>query len=162
RVFTARVLAWIDNGDCFCRPRSVMFFRRTFARFQARHERHNAFPIRAATFWTKLFLKHWQDRPVELLRFRDAHPMDFESNNGESRSGKYFNDATRPQVWKPEVVGLNQDERLLDLRVGGERDRAIQNSAVGIRKFRPEFQIPLYRGWIESCQYSRFKVSHLP
>ena len=56
------------------------------------HEFHNAFPVFAAALWAKFFLKNRQLWSVEFLRLRNAHLMNFKSNDGEPRAGKYFID----------------------------------------------------------------------
>src|SRR5256884_2188776 len=159
---TDRIHALINNRDRFFRSGSTAFFRRTFAWLSPGHEFDNAFPVFAAALWAKFFLKNRQHRAVKFLRLPNAHLMNFESNDGEPRAGKYFNDTARPEIWKPEIVGFDQDEGLFDLCVGGEGDDSIQNSAVRIGKFRPELQIVLNCFWIESGQYSGLKVGYLP
>src|SRR6266545_6324016 len=104
------VYALINNGNGFFRSRSVTFFRWTFAGFSPGHEFDNAFPVFAATLWAELLLKNRQHRAVELFRLHNAHLMDFESDDGEPRPRKYFNDAAGPQIWKPEIVGLDQNQ----------------------------------------------------
>jgi hypothetical protein len=50
---------------------------------------------------------------------------------------KNFNDAARPQIWKFEIVRLNQHEGLLDLCISGVGDDVVQDPPVAIGKFLP-------------------------
>src|SRR5439155_868528 len=111
------------NGDRFFRARSIALLRRTRAWLSASHEFDNAFPVLAAVFLAEFFLKDWQYRPVELLRLGDAHAVHLKTDDGQARPGKHFDYAAGPQIWEFEVVGLDQDECLFDLRVRGEADR---------------------------------------
>jgi len=74
----------------------------------------------------------------------------------ESPSGKIPSMTRRPQILKPEIVGFDQDQRLFDLRVGGE-GTTLPKFRRQNRKFRPELQIVLNCSWIESRQYSGLK-----
>src|SRR6266516_2918888 len=112
-------------------------------------------------FRAEFFFQDWQHRPVELLRLGDAHLMDFESNDRESGARKHFDHPAWPQIWKSEIVGLDQDERFFDLRVGGKADGTIQDAAVGIGKLGPEFQIALDCFWIESCEHAGLKIRYV-
>ena len=87
--------------------------------------------------------------------------MHLKADDGEARSRKHFDHTARSQIWELEIVGLNQDECLFDLRVRRKTDGAIQNAAVGIGKLRPEFQIALDCLRIESCQHAGLKISHI-
>ena len=87
--------------------------------------------------------------------------MDLESDDGEARSRKHFDDPAWPEIRELKIIGLDQDERFFDLRVRAKMNGAIQDSAVGIRKFRPEFQITLDCFWIENRKHARLEVSHL-
>src|SRR6266496_422767 len=122
---------------------SDLFVRRTFAWFPSRHEFDNAFPIIPAARWAQLLLKNWQHWSVEFFRLCNAHPMNLESDDVEPGSRKNFDNPARPQIWKSEIVRLNQHERLLDLSFGWEIDDLIQDAPVTIGKFRPQFQVTL-------------------
>ena len=150
----------IHNGDRFFRARSIALLRRTLAWLSASHEFDNAFPVLAAVFLAEFFLKDWQYRPVELLRLGDAHAVHLKTDDGQARPGKHFDYAAGPQIWEFEVVGLDQDECLFDLRVRGEADGAIQDAAVGIGKIRPELQIALDCFWIERRQHAGLEVGY--
>src|SRR6266542_2727235 len=150
----------INNGDRFFRAGSVAFFRRTFAGLSPGHEFDDAFPVFAAALWAELLLENRQHRTVEILGLRNAHLMNFESDDGETRARKYFDDAAGPEIWKPEIVRLDQDQCLFDLCISGEGDDSVEDPTVRIRKIRPEFQITLDRLWVKRSQDSRFKVGH--
>src|SRR5439155_27260638 len=85
--------------------------------------------------------------------------MDLEADDGEPRARKYFNDSAGAQIWKPKIVCFDEDKRLFDLRVAWKADGAIQDTAVRIRKRRPEPQIAFDRGWIESREQAGLDVS---
>src|SRR5207302_10132192 len=123
----------INNRDRFFRSRVVLFLLETFAWPSASDEFNVAFTVFAAALRAEFFLKDWEHRPVELFRLGDAHAMHLKADDGEARSRKHFDHTARSQIWELEIVGLNQDECLFDLRVRRKTDGAIQNAAVGIR-----------------------------
>src|SRR5213079_2664656 len=83
---TDRIHALINNGDRFFRSGSTAFFIRTFAWLSPGHEFDDAFPVFAAALWAKFFLKNRQHRTVKFLRLRNAHLMNFESNDRQPRA----------------------------------------------------------------------------
>src|SRR5437016_2533411 len=155
-----RIHALIHDRNRFFSSRSIALVRGTLARLSASHKFDNAFPVFAAALWAEFFLKDWQHGPVELLRLGDAHSMDLEADDGEPRARKYFNDSAGAQIWKPKIVGFDQDKCLFDVRVAWKADAPIQDTAVRIRKRRPELQIAFDRVWIESREHARLEVSY--
>src|SRR6266487_7056568 len=111
----------------------------TFAGLFARHKLDDALPVFAAAFRTELFLKDRQHWPVKLLRLCHAHLVHFEADDREASTRKHFDHATWTQIWEPEIVWLNEDERFFDLRATRKRHGVIHDTTIRIRKFRPQF-----------------------
>src|SRR5437588_12575103 len=95
----------------------------------------------SAAIWAQFFLENRQHESIELLRLRHTHAINLEADDVEAGARKNFNDSTRPQVWKFEIIRLNQHERLLDLCGFRESYHPIEKSTIDIGTFRPELQI---------------------
>ena len=63
--------------------------------------------------------------------------MNLKANDVQAGARKNFNDAARPQIWKFEIVRLNQHQGLLDLCMSGVSDDVVQDPPIAIGKFRP-------------------------
>src|SRR5258708_29119605 len=111
----------------------------TFAGLFTGHKLDNALPVFAAAFGTELFLKDRQHGAVKLLRLCHAHLVHFEANDREASARKHFDYAAWTQIWEPEIVRLNEDERSFDLRATRKRHCVIHDSTIQTRKFRPPF-----------------------
>ena len=88
--------------------------------------------------------------------------MNLEADNVEAGARENFDHPAWTNVRELEIVGLNQDQRLFDLRVLWKLDRLIENAALAIGKFRPKFEVALDRFCIQRRNYRRFEVSDLP
>src|SRR5207244_4632877 len=122
-----------------------------FARALSVLEFDYALPVIATANLAQFLLENWQHGSVELLCLRHTHAMNLEADDVEAGARKNFNDSTRPQVWKFEIIRLNQHKRLLDLCGFRESDHPIEKSTIDIGKFRPEFQIAFNRFGLERC-----------
>src|SRR6266508_2131973 len=111
----------------------------TFAWLFTGHKLDDALPVLAAAFGTELFLKDRQHRTAKLLRLCHAHLVHFETNDREASARKHFDHAAWTQIWEPEIVRLNKDERFFDLRTVRKRHGVIHDSTIRIREFRPQF-----------------------
>jgi len=73
----------------------------------------------SATFARAEFVfQNRKDGSVEFLRLGHAHAVHFESDNVEPGARENLDHAARPDIWKFEIVGLDQDERFLDFCPG--------------------------------------------
>ena len=63
--------------------------------------------------------------------------MNLKANDVQTGARKNFNDAAGPQIWKFEIIRLNQHEGLLDLCISGVGDDLVQNPTIAIGEFRP-------------------------
>ena len=50
---------------------------------------------------------------VKIYGLRDAHPMDFDSDDKQAGAGEEIDHVAGSTRWKPEVLRLNQDQRAL-------------------------------------------------
>src|SRR4030095_11122520 len=111
----------------------------TFAGLFTGHKLDDALPVFAPAFQPELFLKDGQDGPVKFLRLCHAHLVHFEADDREASARKHFDHAAWTQIWEPEIVRLNEDERFFGLRATGKPYGVIHDTTIRIRKFRPQF-----------------------
>ena len=103
-----------------------------------------------------------QHRTVKFFRLRHAHPVNFESDDVKTGARKNFDHAAGAQIRKLEIVRLDQDQCLLNVR-------ACRDSRSRFPEFRRrDLKIPptvLSRCStcfaVNGCQHCRFEINYL-
>ena len=84
-----------------------------------------------------------QHRSVKFFGLPDAHPVNLEADDRQTGLRKDIDHAAGPQVRKFEIVGLNQNQRLLDLRFRQDSSGPYRESRRRCRNTRPRAGDPL-------------------
>ena len=82
-----------------------------------------------------------EHRAVKFLGLGHAHPVHLEADDVEAGAREKIDDAAGPGVREPEIVGLDEHQRLLDVAPCRELDGVVEQAAVLIRISGPELQV---------------------
>ncbi len=89
----------------------------------------------------QLLLQDVAHRPVKFLRLRHRHPVDLDAGDGQPGAREDVEDVARTAAGELEVVGLDDDQGPLVLRVARGGHDLFQQAAVGVAVLGPNAKL---------------------